>query len=467
LAAGHRTGAGEAPRAGLRDYGAFLLGKMLIAGTRLLRHGGTTLPGRVALKISPRLLHLMAGQLPQGTFAVTGTNGKTTTASLLASIFREGGLRCVHNAAGANLVWGVATSLIEAGNWRGEQAGEIAVMEIDEGAFPALVRALQPRGAVVTNIFRDQLDRYGGVEQVQEAIRRGLQALPLQAAVFLNADDPLVAAIDSGGRKTIYYGFDLPRGFLAAPSPRAAFPCPRCRRDLLYSDLYYAHLGRYRCPACGFARPEPEIKLRRLESAPGRGARLTLSLRGRALEATLPLPGIYNLYNALAAAAAATAVELPEAAIKEALAAAVPPSGRMERRRLGGKELLIALVKNPAGAGEVFRTLLQEAGDSPLHFLIAINDYPADGRDVSWLWEAEFELLAQFRHRTVTMVLSGTRAADLARRLEKAGFDRTMMTVEPVLWKALQKALAATAPGERLIVLPNYTAMLQLRRLLH
>jgi UDP-N-acetylmuramyl tripeptide synthase len=157
---------------------------------------------------------------------------------------------------------------------------------------------------------------------------------------------------------------------------------------------------------------------------------------------------------------------MPEAAIRDAFAAAAPPSGRMERRRLGNKDLLIALIKNPAGAGEVFRTLLQGRGDSRIHFLIAINDRPADGRDISWLWETDFEQLAGLRFRTGSMVLSGTRAVDVARRLKKAGFDGAKMIVEPVLRRALQKALAATAPGEKLIILPNYTAMMQLRRLL-
>jgi UDP-N-acetylmuramyl tripeptide synthase len=466
LAARKRSGSGGAPRAGLRDYGALFLGKMLIVGTRLLKHGGTTLPGRVALKVSPQLLSFMAGQLPMGTIAVTGTNGKTTTASLLAAIFRQGGLRCVHNKAGSNLAWGVATTLIETGAWKEGLPGDIAVMEMDEGAFPAISKDMQPRGAVVTNIFRDQLDRFGGVQQVQDAISRGVQAMSPGAAVFLNADDPLLAGIDSGGRKTIYYGFDLPRGSITRVFPERGFPCPRCHRDLIYTDLYYAHLGRYRCANCGFMRPEPEFKLRRFETAPEGGALATLSLRGKLLQAALPLPGIYNLYNALAAAAAATALDMPEAAIRDAFAAAAPPSGRMERRRLGNKDLLIALIKNPAGAGEVFRTLLQGRGDSRIHFLIAINDRPADGRDISWLWETDFEQLAGLRFRTGSMVLSGTRAVDVARRLKKAGFDGAKMIVEPVLRRALQKALAATAPGEKLIILPNYTAMMQLRRLL-
>ncbi len=467
MADSNRSGSGGAPRAGLRNLGALYLGKLLIGATRLLKHGGTTLPGRVALKVSPQLISFLAGQLPSGTIAVTGTNGKTTTAALLAAIFRQSGFQCVHNRAGSNLAWGVATTLIEAGTWRAGLPGEIAVLEIDEGAFPVICESLQPRGAVITNIFRDQLDRFGGGQQVQAAIQRGVRALHPGATVLLNADDPLVAAIDSGGRKTLYYGFDLPPGAIAGPSPEKGFPCPRCRRDLIYADIYFAHLGRYRCPSCGFHRPEPEIKLRRFESAAGGSALMTLSLRGSPLQAALPLPGVYNLYNALAAAAAATALGLPGAAIREALAAAAPPSGRMERRRSGNKNLLIALIKNPAGAGEVLHTLLQETGETRVHFLIAINDRPADGRDISWLWETDFEQLAALRPRTGSMVLSGTRAVDAARRLEKAGFDPAGMIVEPALQRALRKALAATAPGERLIILPNYTALMQLRRLLN
>lgn len=466
MAEANRSGSCGAPRAGLRNLGAFFLGKMLIGATRLLKHGGTTLPGRAALQVSPQLIPFLAGQLPSGTIVVTGTNGKTTTATLLAAIFRQGGLQCVHNRAGSNLAWGVATTLIEASTWRAGLPGEIAVLEIDEGAFPALSKSLRPRGAVVTNIFRDQLDRFGGVQQVQDAIRRGVQALHPDATIFLNADDPLVAAIDGGGRKILYYGFDLPPGVIAGTSPEEKVPCPRCRRDLVYADIYFAHLGRYRCPSCGFHRPEPEIKLRRFEIAPGESTLMKLSLRGSPLQAALPLPGIYNLYNALAAAAAATALGLPDAAVRDAFAAAAPPSGRMERRRIGDKNLLVALIKNPAGADEVLRTLLTGTSDPRLHFLIAINDHPADGTDISWLWETDFEQLAAIRSRTGSLVLSGTRAIDAARRLEQAGFDAAEMIVEPALHLALRKALALTPAGEKLIILPNYTAMMQLRRLL-
>lgn len=458
--------AAGALRAGWLNRSAIVLGKMLIGATRLLKQGGTTLPGRAALKISPQLTSYLAGQLPAGTIVITGTNGKTTTAALLAAVFKQDGWRCVHNEAGSNLDWGIASTLIEASTWKAELPAEIAVLEIDEGAFPAMSVSLQPRAAVVTNIFRDQLDRFGGVEQVQSAIQRGVQALPPEALVFLNADDPLVAAIDGGSRETFYYGLELPPSAISGLSPaeKPEVACPRCRRELLYTRIYFAHLGRYRCPSCGFHRPEPIFKLRQLEISSEEGTAIKMSLRGSPLRATLPLPGIYNLYNALAAAAAASAFGLSGAAVQEALGNAAPPSGRMERRRIASRELLIALIKNPAGANQVLQTLLQEKQERQIHLLIAINDHPADGTDISWLWETDFEQLAAARAQIGSITISGTRAPETARRLEEAGLSPDRMTVEPALPRALRQALLSTAPGEKLIVLPNYTAMRQLQR---
>ncbi len=465
MAASERPAPGCAARAGLQNLGALCLGKILIGAARLLRRGGTTLPGRAALKVSPQLIPFMVKQLPSGAVAVTGTNGKTTTAALLAAVFKQGGLQYIHNSAGANLAWGVATAFIEAATWKAGLPSGIALLEIDEGAFPALAEKLQPRLALVTNIFRDQLDRFGGMQRVQEAIQKGLQAMDPHGAAILNADDPLVAAMESGGRKTVYYGFDLPPGSTGSAAPEYDLPCPRCGGKLIYAEIYYAHLGRYRCSSCAFHRPEPEMKLRHFESAAGGGALLKMSLRGRMLQATLPLPGIYNLYNALAAAAAASVLELPDGAIRKGFAGASPPSGRMEHRSYGSKSILMALIKNPAGADEVLRTLLRDAGGGTrIHFLIAINDNIADGTDISWLEETDFEQLAAMKPQTGGAVFSGTRAREAKTRLERAGFAAAAMTVEPSFRKALRQALAAAAPGEKVIILANYTAMMQLRR---
>lgn len=463
-----REATGARPRAGWRNLGAIALGKALMGVSRTLKQGGTTLPGRAALKLSPQVLPFLSGQLGAGAVAITGTNGKTTTATLLAAIYAEAGRRCLHNSAGANLAWGIASTLIEAATWKGALPENYAVLEIDEGAFPALSESLHPRAALVTNIFRDQIDRFGGVMQVRSAIQRGVQALPARALLFLNADDPLVASIDGGDRKIFYYGLDL-----QADAPGASrtgvdppLPCPLCRQKLLYSRLYYAHLGRYRCPSCGFRRPEPEFKLRRYSFSNDGEATMDLSLRGSPLRATLPLPGIYNLYNALAAAAAASAGGISGAVIGKALAAATPPAGRMERYRRDDKNLLAALIKNPAGANEVLRTLPGEtAADPRVHFLIAINDRIADGADISWLGEIDFSPLSAMESRRGDLFLSGTRAREVAHRLEESGFATAKM-MTPSLPQALQKAIASTAPGEKLVILANYTAMRELRRLL-
>jgi UDP-N-acetylmuramyl tripeptide synthase len=341
------------------------------------------------------------------------------------------------------------------------------------------------------NLFRDQLDRYGEVDTIAMAWRAALERLPASATVLLNADDPAVAALGRGlGAKVSYYGLEDTRhaGSGATHFADSQF-CRRCGAPYTYSALFYAHIGHYACAACGQRRPTPDYRLERLELAGTAGARLYLSFpieggqggnaesRGY-LEIRLPLPGLYNALNALAAAAAGLLLDVAPSRVRGTLESFSAAFGRIERVNAGGKPLLLALIKNPVGASETVRMLVgswesgvgtwRETAPTPnsqlptpdLHLLVAINDNYADGTDVSWLWDADFERLAG---RVAGAVVSGTRAADMAVRLKYAGVDPTSVAVEPDLAHALDLALDQLPAGATLYALPTYTAMLELR----
>ncbi|HHX77431.1 MAG TPA: DUF1727 domain-containing protein, partial [Firmicutes bacterium] len=319
----------------------------------------------------------------------------------------------------------------------------------------------------VTNIFQDQLDRYGEVETVRRMIQKGINSLAKGSCLLLNADDPLVAAMAAGeGINRLYWGFELdspPPGYNNTTSGPNA--CPLCGSPLLYSKIYFSHLGHYRCSRCSFRRPDPDVKL--VKRSPGKNgsSAIRLALGRNTIDLTFPLPGVYNLYNALAAAAAAYIAGIEPSIVKQSLEKASPSFGRMEQLEVGGKKLLFGLIKNPAGANEVLRTFLEKPG--PLRLLLAINDNYADGTDVSWLWDVDFERLAVREKDIAFVILSGNRGEDMALRLKYAGLSPSLLLTEKNCDKALAAGLERTPEGTELLLLPTYTAMLELRKLLH
>ena len=456
----------------LRAWFALWAGKVAIAALRFSGRGASTLPGRLALRLDPTLIGALARRLRRGSAVVTGTNGKTTTATMLAAGAASAGRRIAHNRTGANLASGVATALIAATGWAGG-ARDQAVAEVDEASMPAVCRAMRPRVAVVTNFFRDQLDRYGELQTAVALVRRGLAAMPAGGVAVLNADDPLVAALGDSEATAhlthLYFGVetDLPDDPGEAPSDAAH--CPRCGRPFRYEARHYAHLGRYACEGCGLRRPTPEVALVSLEERWGerdsaaRGApawHLGLRTPAGPLEFDLASGGLYNVYNALAAAAGALAMGVAPEPLSNALSAFRSSFGRMEAVPVAGRTALLALVKNPVGLSEVLRTLARDP-DPNKGVLIAINDRYADGRDVSWLWDADVERLAGVPLSVV--VASGARAEDMALRLKYAGVSTDLVTLVPDLEAALQRGIEAVPPGSTLYVLPTYTAMLALR----
>ncbi len=418
------------------------------------RGGGTTLPGRLLLRLDRNAIGKLGAGLTEGTTLISATNGKTTTASMLATVLAAAGRDPVHNRAGSNMTWGVATALIE-------QRGREGLFEVDEAWLPEVADRLAPRTILLGNLFRDQLDRYGETETLADAWAELAARRAGETAFVLNADDPLIADIgNSSGPETVYFGID--DDSQALPGLQHAHDAKLCRvcgHELTYERAFVGHLGHYHCENCGMRRPEPQISATAITLKGMSGLTARIESPEGSSQLALPLPGLYNLYNALGAIAAARQSGIPVADSVAALASMKAVFGRVERIEIGEVSLSILLIKNPAGANEVIRTLSLEP--APIDLWIALNDRIADGRDVSWIWDADFEMLAG---RAGRVTCTGTRASEMALRLKYAGWpvERTFVVEDPEA--ALDQALAAS--GGQLFALPTYTALLDLRNLL-
>lgn len=396
---------------------------------------------------------------------VTGTNGKTTTARLLRNILQAAGLSTVANRAGSNMMRGIAAALAESAGWSGSIQGRrrrIGVFEIDEATLPHAARALRPKLVLFTNLFRDQLDRYGEVEQVAGVWRKTIAAFDDGVTIVLNADDPSLAALGKDARcRVIYYGLkDRSPGTQKMEHAADARWCSNCGAELTYSVVFYGHLGHWRCDGCKAERPPVDVGLARVVST---ADSLTLNIAlagGEEAEIKLSLAGLYNAYNALAAAAAAGPFGATKTDVERGLRSATATFGRQERLTVEGREVQVILAKNPAGLNEVLRTVTSNG--SARNMAIFLNDRLADGRDVSWIWDVDFELLSP---KTTRITVGGTRAWDMALRLKYAGFE-TLDRVEEETAAALKRAIAETPEGQPLVVIPTYTAMLEVREIL-
>jgi len=450
----------------LRSQLAVWMGKGLVTATRVAGRGGTTLPGVVARRLSPDLLRQLAAQPKEGVLAVTGTNGKTTTAKMLSSIYEAAGQKVAHNRAGANLITGLTTAFLQAASWGGRVSETAGLMEIDEATMPQACKEIRPRAAVVTNFFRDQLDRYGELEHTVNFVGRGLEHLAKGGRAVLNADDPNCARLgDRSGINPLYYGIeDESAGSRELNQTGDAKLCIRCGHPYEYAVFYYAHLGKYRCTNCGHERPKPAVYVSRISDVDARGSTIHLVTPVGECDLRLQIPGLYNVYNALAAAAGAVAVGLPLEAIKRGLEATTSQFGRMEMIRMNERDVFMALVKNPAGFNSVIQTIMQAGARK--NIIIGINDLYADGTDVSWLWDVDFEALASHQDEINFVICTGLRAEDMAVRLKYAGLDTAKLSIQKELAQALGEGLRYIQPGELLYILPTYTAMLQMREII-
>ncbi len=437
-----------------------VLTKLALRLSKALGRGaGTALPGLLSERLQPDLLERLGAELANGVILVTGTNGKTTTTKLLAEMLTAAGERVLTNRAGSNLRRGLLSTLIQSASLGGKIDATIGLFEVDEASLRRVSRELRPRAILVLNLFRDQLDRYGELDTLAALIGEGIAQS--DARVFLNADDPLVANLStyaSDPTAVVYFGVESVPGAIALQTAVDSDRCPRCASKLSFSRVFYGHIGHYTCPQGDFSRPQPQVAVMRVEAAPSGEQSFTLRVEGAGSEVTLPLPGTYNLYNAVAALAVAHGLGLDRAESEAVLSRTSAAFGRVEHIDIQGRSIYLLLIKNPAGFTQVIETFL--ARTTTPKILFAINDNYADGRDISWLWDVPIEGITA---RNPTCIVAGSRADDMALRLHYADIPARVVNDLP---DAVSALVSATAEGETAFILPTYTAMLAVRKYL-
>lgn len=431
---------------------------------RLGLGGGTSVPGRVASQIDPHTLEKLSSRLTEGVVLVAGTNGKTTTARLMAEILSADGRHVVHNRAGANLVGGIVSALTAEVSTAGQLPRCLAVLETDEAALPELVARTAPTLVVLTNLFRDQLDRYGEMDLVMEHWRAALGKLSNATTLVVNADDPSLMELTDGLRAPrVCYGIaESPDELPEVPHAAEVVNCPSCSEPFGYDAIFVGHLGSWRCWRCGARRPPLDIAGRSIELTSLERQTLEVVGSGPVTRIDVGLPGLFNTYNVLAALAGVSVLGVPGPRSQHALAGYRGAFGRAERVSYRGRSLLIMLVKNPVGCNEVLRTI-SGADDGAAHpMLLCLNDHAADGRDVSWVWDVDYELLAP---TATEFYCAGSRWADMRNRLYYAGIDPCRIhALGPDLAGAADHFADVVPEGGMGFVLPTYSAMLTLRQ---
>ncbi|MCL4494959.1 MAG: Mur ligase family protein [Firmicutes bacterium] len=445
----------------MRFFLAVWLARIVGWVSRITGRGGSSLPGLVARRVDSEVFRRITARLPGGVVLLTGTNGKTTTAAIVSYLLRQSGLTVVHNRSGANLIVGLTATLVQASRWRLYPDQDLALLETDEATMPRAAEESHPRIIMVTNFFRDQLDRYGELSTTVNFVKQGIQSLDPEGWLVLNADDPQVAYLGESVSRVVYFGADLsayPTKGSSHDVADARF-CPRCGNELRYRRQYYAHLGDYHCPVCQYRRPVPDVLL---VDWPGSNGKLRIDYRGKQLMVPNRLPGLYNAYNIMAAMAVALLLDTDLDRVTESLASFRPAFGRMEEIVIDGCRLWLALVKNPVGFNQVLEAVGQDTRRVK-NLLFIINDRYADGQDVSWLWDVDFE---RFVELDWNAWVSGIRAKDMAVRLLYAGLppDRVHVVEKPE--EALEMMTHYATSDQGYYILPTYTALLDIRKYL-
>lgn len=436
----------------VRNRAALLAGRLTGAVMRIGGKNSTALPGYIAEKFGNSPLYQMMRQRSfHARIVVTGTNGKTTTTLLIKNILERAGFEVVNNSSGSNLSRGVLTTLL-----RDKRQGQwtILLLEVDEASMPAVVSAVQPDRIVVTNIFRDQLDRYGEVDFTRHLLEQAIGTAP-NTRLILNADDPHVARLAGDDKNAIFFGLDV-TGIEALKHDHASdVPgSPETGSPLIYQRRYFGHVGLYRAKDRSFERPYPDVSVSKIHPTSA-GQKISLRVGERHAQIESQMRGLYSAYNAAAALTVAYSLEIDIRTAEEAVMNSKAAFGRQESLDYAGSQFSFYLVKNPTGFNQVIQAELQKMVNRPL--LIIINDNFADGRDVSWLWDVAIEDI----HPKIEVVVSGTRAYDMALRMEYAG--RSCQVIEDPL-----DALGKLAQNNsHIIVLPTYTALLQIRKALN
>ena len=446
---------------GVRAVVAIAICKALRFCSRLLHRGGTAMPGKVALKICPDLLARLSGSVD--TIAVTGTNGKTTCSRMIEETMADKGLDYFANRSGANLISGITTEFVMNASLSGVMRRKYAVIECDEAAAKTVFGQLCPHIIVVTNLFRDQLDRYGEITHTLSNIREGIRSVP-NAILCLNADCSLTASLADNGfpNRVVWFGIDKEAG---NPSTTVilsdASHCIRCKHEYQYHYRTYAHLGGFYCPQCGYSRPHADFSVQSILNMTDQNSEVTVRTPHGNTNLNVNLPATYNLYNAVAALSACTTAGIAPHICIRALSHFSCGFGRMERFPLGAKGCRMILIKNPAGASQALEYLSHISDEFIL--VACLNDRNADGTDVSWIWDADFSVLQRLEKQIKRIFISGDRAFDLQLRFKYAGISETCMQVEQNINLLVSLLEKATLP---IYIIPTYTAMLDMRQVI-
>lgn len=424
---------------------------------RVMKRGGTNLPGKIAVKICPSVLGVMARGVT--TIIITGTNGKTTTSRMVEQCLEEAGLSYFANRSGANLLTGITNEFAMNSNIFGKCRKKYAVIECDEAAFRHVSRYVNAKHIIVTNVFRDQVDRFTELEVTMSGIRAGIENSP-EAIVSINADCSLTTSLVKNVKnKVIYYGVNCPIYEDLVTEVSDAQFCIECKTEYNYDYKTYGHLGSYSCPNCGYKRPDTEVYVTEVVSSDLDSTTVKLRMSSDEKLLRINLPGGYNVYNAISAAAVAKGMGIDEDKIITALSSFECGFGRMENFDIGGKNVRMILIKNPAGCNQVLNFLTNTVKEKCL-FVTIVNDRISDGTDISWLWDANFEKLEELGDNLPMIYVGGLRADDMANRLKYAGrsLDRIrIIKDEDALLEEIDKA------DVDVFIMPTYSAMLSFR----
>jgi lipid II isoglutaminyl synthase (glutamine-hydrolysing) len=442
-------------------------GKAAGTAARMLRvGGGTSFPGIVARRIDPRVLQKAAAASDARKVIVTGSNGKTTTCRMLAALARAGGLRVTQNRSGSNLLQGVTSAAVRESDLLGRMDAQMLLLEVDEATVRLVAPELRPDTFLITNIFRDQLDRFGELYSMARKLEAVIDGLPASATAVLNGDDPLVASLaPAAPARRLYYGIRADGAGVREPEHAAdTIRCVRCQHMLSYRAVHFSHLGDYQCPACGVSRPPLDVAVTEIRPSDA-GAEITVETPAGNYTLQVPLPGMHNVYNAAAALAGQIALSLPRPLgpeqARRALAGVRPAFGRLEEIRAGERQVVLAFVKNPTSYNTTLREVLRRPGRK--HVLAAHSNTVVDGEDFAWLWDTEIEQLVP---QLASLTVSGTRAEEVWLRFKYAGADPALTQVVPGRLAALDAALTGTPPGECLYIFAGYTPMRELRAIM-
>lgn len=445
----------------LRLISAILIGKTIGFLTKLTGGGATAAPGLYALKIDRQLVEKISKKNQHDSIIISGTNGKTTTSRLLFEILSTK-YKIIHNRQGSNLLRGIASTLISQSSISGKIEPKLAIWEVDEAALPQVINSTKPKIVVLLNLFRDQLDRYGETDTTRNKWQKSLSLMAKETVLIANADDPQISFIAQKFKgKVIFFGVNQTKLNLPEISHVADIKhCLNCGSKLEYQVVFSSHLGHYSCPNCSFKRPSPSVSTSNLKFNSNFSTSAGIAINNHQLTINYHLPGLYSAYNVLAASAIANYLGIDRADAKKTISSFSAAFGRSEEIIIQGKKAKIFLIKNPTGANEVLRVL---ALKEKINLLLALNDNLADGRDVSWIWDTNWEVLS---NKVKSVSITGVRAWDMGLRLKYAGLKLSKKMINEDINYSLNFTVKNTGQNETLIILPTYTAMLEIQKIL-